>query len=409
MKKDWYALPSQSVKRTKELPKFMKVLFLVTEDNYFWTHRLGLARKVRDAGAEVVVMTRIGKLAEQLRSEGFTLVHWEASRGSLNPASELSAFLQVCSALRSLRPDLVHHIALKPIVYGGLAAQLCGKLPAVNAVAGLGEVFHGQSAKMSAVRKLLVPLLRMAMRPARSRTITQNQQNSDHLIALGIIQASQVRMIRGVGVDTVKFSPRPEPIGTPVVMLASRMLWSKGVGEFVAAARILRERGVQAKFQLVGGIDDHNPAGISVGQLQAWREQGLVEWLGHRDDMAEALNSANLICLPSYGEGLPKVLIEAAACGRAIITSDVPGCRDVVRQGENGLLVPVRDVQALAEAIQPLLANQELRKDMGRNGRELVMRQFTEERIIAETFAVYRELLGDAWPQQQEPPIKSVS
>jgi glycosyltransferase involved in cell wall biosynthesis len=381
----------------------MKIFFLVTEDWYFYSHRLGLARRIRQAGAEVFVMTRVNDLGDKLRDEGFTVIPWQATRGSLNPLRELFAFVQVCRALRQVRPDLVHHVALKPIVYGGLAGQLFGKLPAINALAGLGEVFWGRSFKLSLIRKLLVPLLRVAINPTKTLTLAQNSQNLAVFVGERIVSEEHIRLIRGVGVDTEYFSPRPEPTGVPTVLLASRMLWSKGIGEFVEAARLIRERGVDARFILVGKTDSQNPAGIPKEQLESWSNSGVVEWLGYKESMTEVLNDSNVVCLPSYGEGIPKILLEAAACARAIVTTNVPGCCDVVRAQENGLLVPSRDAAALAEAIVALLRDPELRTKMGTRGREIVLNEFTERRIVQQTFEVYRELLGEVWSEVESP------
>jgi glycosyltransferase involved in cell wall biosynthesis len=376
----------------------MKILFLVTEDYYFWSHRLELARRARRAGAEVLIMTHVNKLGEALREEGFAVIPWQVSRGSLNPLRELSSFLEVVRVYRRVRPDLVHHVALKPVVDGGLAARFCGGLPTVNAVAGLGEVFIGRSRKMSLVRMLLLRLLRLAMSNVNSRTIVQNTQNRDVLIKTGVAGEERIVLIRGVGVNLDEFLPSPEPSGVPLVMLASRMLWSKGVGEFIEAARILRRRDVPARFVLVGDSDSQNPSGVPATQLRSWAESGIVEWWGYRDDMAKVLSEATIVCLPSYAEGLPKVLIEAAACARPIITTDTPGCRDVVRHGESGLLVPARNAAALAEAVIYLLSDLALRASMGRRGREIATREFSSSRAIDETFAIYRELLGARWP-----------
>ncbi len=377
----------------------MKILLLVTEDWYFWSHRLSLARKLRDSGAEVIVMTRINDLGDTIRGEGFQVVPWDICKGSLNPIREASAIWQVIRAYRHTKPDLVHHVALKPIAYGGVAALIC-EIPAINTVAGLGEVFLSRSRFMLPFRYCLLALLRIGSGNRSSITILQNEQDRETLVRLGAIAEGRSRLIKGSGVDVSSFCPRPEPTGTPVVVLASRMLWSKGVGEFVEAARFVRQQGISARFALVGEPDVTNPKAITTEQLSAWRDFGLVEWWGHRSDMVEVFGGANVVCLPSYREGVPRVLVEAAACGRAIVTTDVPGCREIVRHGENGLLVPVRNGEALASAIAALLQDPAMRASMGRRGREIAVREFSEEKILRETLQVYGELLGSRWPDR---------
>lgn len=320
----------------------------------------------------------------------------------MNPFREAAAFVQVLRAYRSFRPDLVHHVALKPIVYGGIAARLCGGIPTVNAVAGLGHVFTSQSMGMRLMRRLLVILLRLSCGGQASRTIFQNFSDRDYLQSVGVTGARRAAVIGGCGVDVDRFAPLPEPSSPPIVMMASRMLWEKGVGEFVSAAKILKARGVSARFVLAGAPDNANPSSIPEGQLRHWAESGCVEWWGHRDDMEEVLARSSLVCLPSYREGLPKILIEAAACGRAIVATNVPGCEEIVRNGVNGVLVPPRDPDALARAIDALLKDSRARTRMGERGREIALQKFKEEDVVRETIAVYRELLGSRFASLAE-------
>lgn len=378
----------------------LRLLFLVTEDFSFWDRRRPLARKARDAGAEVWVMTSPGPYAESLKQEGFRVIPWRVSRASLNPIRELHAFFQVLRAYRSVQPDLVHHFALKPIVYGGLAARMSNKVSCVNSIVGLGHAFNTHSLKTRIVRRLLLRLLRVALNRDASTSVFHNQDNLDDLVQAEAVRAEKCVVIRGSGVDTAQFFPQPEPIGVPVVILAGRMLWEKGVREFVEAARNLRGRGVAARFALVGEPDPGHATSIPVVQLRQWADAGVLEWWGRRNDMPAVFAVASLVCLPSYGEGVPKALIEAAACGRAIVASDVLGCREVVRDGENGLLVPGHDSTALACAILTLLNDPGLRARMGALGREVAVREFSEELVLAQLFAVYRDLLGPRWPER---------
>jgi glycosyltransferase involved in cell wall biosynthesis len=379
----------------------LKLLFLVTEDWYFTSHRLQLARAARDAGAEVVVMTHFTDLHATLVKEGFKVIPWQLSRRSLNALRELNAFLQVIKVYRRERPDLLHHIALKPIVYGGCAARLLGGIPSVNAIAGMGHVFTSSTWQMRTLRPVLLALLRLAFGSEKARAVFQNEENRSFLLGEGVAKLHTTDIIRGTGVNVKQFFPQPEPSGPPVVLLASRMLWEKGIGEFVEAARKLRERTVRARLVLVGKPDPENPASIKETQLRAWASSGLVEWWGHKDDMAKILAQANIVCLPSYyGEGVPRVLIEAAACGRAIVATDAPGCRDIVRNGQNGLLVPLHNSEALAHALETLICDPALRSKLGACGREIAVREFSEETVFAQMTAIYRRLLGSLWPDK---------
>ena len=376
----------------------MKTLFLLTEDWAFVSHRLPLARAARDAGAEVFVMTRLSDWRIELERERFTVIPWKMLRKSLNPFRELDAFLQVVRACRRIRPDLMFHVALKPIAYGGLAARLCGGTASVNAIAGMGHVFTSSSGRMRLLRRGLLMVLRLALGGRNSKTVLQNNENRALLIEEGVVPPSRTTIIRGTGVNVEQFAPCPEPMGPPIVLLASRMVWEKGIGEFVEAARLLRIRNLNARFVLVGRLDSENPAAIPEAQINEWVESGFVEWWGHQDDMAKVLTQSHIVCLPSYAEGLPRVLVEAASCGRPIVTSDIPGCHDVVRHGENGLLVPIRNPDALARAIEVLVSDTELRARMGACGREIALREFDERLVIAQMLLVFKEAAGARWP-----------
>lgn len=363
-----------------------RLVFVVTEDWYFVSHRLPLAVAAKQAGFEVTVITRCGTQCDAIRNAGIEVVPFNMERKGLNPFRLAREILRMARLYRRLRPDVVHHVALRPVVVGGLAAWWVGIDRVVSAIAGMGYAFtDGRSGWLAAV---LRALLRLALR--RGLVIVQNPEDAAALVRLGVPEA-RIRMIRGVGVDVEHFRPLPEPESHPVVMLASRLLWDKGVGEFVEAARMLRGR---ARFVLVGAPDVGNPASLTEAELRAWEQEGVIEWWGVSEDMQETLNKAHVICLPSYREGLPKVLLEAMACGRAIVTTDTPGCRDCVRDGDNGFRVPVKDAQALANAIQHLLEDPVLRRRMGERGRERAVAEFGQEQAIEQTLSVYREVLA---------------
>lgn len=366
-----------------------KLLFVVTEDWYFVSHRLPLAVAARGAGFEVAVATRCATHCAAIREAGVTVIPFGMDRRGLNPVGVLREALALSALLRRERPDLLHLVALRPVVVGQIAARLAGIPRVVSAITGMGFLFTAQGRNHWARRGLERALPRLL---SRGLTIVQNGDDARQLEALGVA-SSRLRLIPGAGVDTGRFKPVPVPEGPPVVMLASRLLWDKGVGEFVEAARQLADSG--ARFVLVGAAEDDNPAAISRAEVERWVREGVVEWWGHQADMAATLAQASIVCLPSfYPEGLPKALLEAMACGRPCITTDAPGCRDAVRHGDNGLLVPVRDAEALAAAIRRLLERPEERAHMGARGRERAVSEFSQEKVIEATLAVYREVLA---------------
>jgi len=377
----------------------VKVLFLVTEDWYFVSHRLPLARAARDEGIEVFVMTHLNGQKEALEKEGFRVIPWKTVvPRSTNPLREAESLWEVFHTYRQVRPDLTHHIALKPSVYGGFVALFLRSISSVQTIAGLGYLFIDPPRKLRPVRWLLLAALRLVLRSKRSRTIFQNADDCSFFQRAGLVHREDSRLIRGSGVNTTKLVSLPEPDGLPVVTLPSRMLWEKGVGEFVETATRLRREGVQARFVLAGRLGGCSRGSISEKQLEEWVGSGSVEWWGFVHDISNLMSKSTIICLPSYREGLPKVLIEAAACGRAIVTTNSPGCREIVRDGENGFLVPARNAGALAEAIRLLLVDSELRIRMAKSSREIAVREFSEGLVVRQNLDVYRELLRERWP-----------
>jgi glycosyltransferase involved in cell wall biosynthesis len=371
----------------------LKLLFLVTEDWYFWSHRLALAREAQRNGYSVIVATRMHEHGQSILDERFTLIPIRMRRRTRNPLREISSLFEIIRIYRKEKPDIVHHVAIKPVVYGSLAAFLAGVPSVVNAIAGLGYLFSSETIKAAFLRSLVKCLLKLLLNRPNTRTILQNPDDQETLVRSGIVPRSFTRLIRGSGVDQSKYVPSPEPVGTVAVIMASRMLWEKGVADFVRAATLLRSEGVHARFILAGESDAENPSSVPIEQLQLWRAQGDVEWIGKREDMPEVFASIHIVCLPSfYGEGIPKVLIEAASCGRPIVTTDIPGCREIVRNGENGILVPARNPSALASALSALIHNAQLRQRMGEKGRKMVLREFSEEIVIQQTLSLYNDL-----------------
>jgi glycosyltransferase involved in cell wall biosynthesis len=370
------------------------IVYFVSEDWYFCSHRLSIARKALAEGFKVVVVTRVSKHRDVIKSEGFELAPIEIKRGSFNLFLEFKTLITIYLYYKKYKPDIVHHVAIKPVIYGTLVARLIGSIKVVNAMAGLGFIFISNKKRVKLLRFFVHQLFRFLFNNKNSQLILQNKDDLGYFLKNKLVNNDNVTIVRGSGVDIKKFIPADESTGVPIVMLASRMLWDKGVGEFVNAAKILKQKGIRVRFVLVGDSDPENPASISNTQLSEWHELGIVEWWGERGNMHEMLTQAHIVCLPSYREGLPKVLLEAASCGRPIIATDVPGCREIVRDGENGILVPLKDPDLLASAIKELINNPEKRKSMGKNGRRLVEREFSEGIVVSQTLKVYQELLA---------------
>ena len=284
---------------------------------------------------------------------------------------------------------------LKPIVYGGIAGRITAAPAMVYGTTGLGYAFGTNSVKAMLLRTVVKAGLREALRHPKSRILVENPDDEFTLRECGVVSAGMAKVIKGVGIDLGQFPLLKEPDGEPLVVFASRMLWDKGVGEFVSAAERLRARGVRARFALVGDTDLENRSAVPVSRLEQWKREGAVEWWGWQSDMVAVFAQAHVVCLPSfYREGVPRILIEAAACGRPIVTTDAPGCREIVRHEQNGLLVPPRKSEELAAALRTLIEDQPMRSRMGLNGRDLVAAEFSQECVNKATLGVYSDLLA---------------
>ena len=364
-----------------------KLLFFVTEDWFFVSHRLAVAVAAQRAGYAVSVVTRVRKHGDIIRAAGLMLIPFENSRRSLNPVGELWTLLRLIRVWLRERPDVVHHVAIKPVLYGSIAARIARTPRVINQLAGLGWLVATDG---WAVRWLKLAVGRALGLTLRSGTVlVENPDDATTLVRMGVPEG-RIGRLAGSGVDLQRFSPHPEPDGVPVVLLSARLLWHKGVGEFVAAARLLKERGVRARFLLAGEPDLGNAAAVPREQLEKWAAEGVVEYLGWVADMPRLLASSCIACMPSYyGEGVPMALVEAAASARPIVTTDMPGCREVVRDRDNGLLVPPRNAAALADALMRLIQDPKLRQEMGRRGRLRAEQEFGAEQIIAQTLEFY--------------------
>ena len=391
-----------------------KIVYLVSEDWYFCSHRLPLGIAAREAGAEVVVAvptptltrsmlaragfvpstaTRVNKHGQQIEAGGLRLAPIDMRRSGTNPFTDVATIRQITDLYRREQPDLVHHVALKPILYGGYAAWRTGVPAVVNAVAGMGFIFISKGLFARTVRPFVARAQRSLMNRANTRTILQNPDDvALYREDIGV-KAEYLTVIPGAGVDIEKFAYVPEPFGAPIAVCVSRMLRDKGIYELVAATRLLHDKGIELRVRLIGPTDE-NPASIPRATLAAWNREGIVEVVGASDDIAGEYARAHIAVLPSYREGLPKSLLEAAACGRPIVATDVPGCREVCIEGETGLRVPARTVEPLAEALERLAVDPNLRRRFGENARRRAETVFAEGIINGQTLALYEQMLG---------------
>jgi glycosyltransferase involved in cell wall biosynthesis len=371
-----------------------KVLFLANDITYFLSHRLPVAKAAQIAGYDIHVAAPFAGGWERIVSEAFSYHPIHMNRWGSQPLKELRSLWSVYQLFCRLKPDLVHMVTIKPVIYGGVMARVTGVQALVSSVSGLGFVFirHGLLADITRYGASLA--YRSALSHPHSRVIFQNPDDRMEFINRCLVAESKTVLIKGSGVDVNLFNVSPEPPGKITVVFPSRMLWDKGLCEYVEAARILHHEGVDARMVLVGNEEPGNPASASASQLRDWHDSGAIEWWGYREDMVAVLHGASIVCLPSYREGVPKALIEAAACGLPIVTTDVPGCREIVRHGFNGLLVPPRDSKSLAAALKCLIEDRELRLELGRHGRELAVAEFSVDQVVRKTLTVYHELLG---------------
>ena len=371
-----------------------KILFIIVEDRYFLSHRLHLAQYAIKKGYQVGLLCKISKHKEFLENEGIQVFDWSLVRGSFNLFFEIKAIYEILITLLKFAPDVLHAVALKPVIYASFASKLVFLKSRVFALGGLGFIFSSDKILAKLLRPLIVLVLKFTFSGNKSRLIIQNIDDKRTLINLKVIRDEKIDLIKGAGVDMKIFSFIKEPSQIPEVILPARLLWDKGVGEFVLAADILKKRGINAKFTLLGETDPHNPECIPDDQIEDWKKEGAVDVAGFQDDMAKCIQNCAVVCLPSYREGLPKSLLEAASCGRPIVTTDVPGCREIVQDGVNGYLVPSKDPDLLAEALSRLLTDRKLREVMGLKGREFVERGFSAEIVAIKTEKIWNSLLN---------------
>jgi len=373
-----------------------KLLFIVNVDWFFISHRLPIAVEAVKHGYEVHIATTVtdGDGVTVLEECGMTVHPLNLHRSRTGVVAVIAEFLEVLSLIRKVAPDILHLITIKPVLLGGIAARLARVPAVVSAISGLGFVFVKRGGVAQLRRYLISLLYRLALGGGNQKVIFQNMDDQAQLSKLADLSVERSVIIHGSGVDLSLYRMEHLPESVPIVLLAARLLRDKGVREFVAAAELVNRSEHRARFVLVGEIDPLNPASIQQDELDRWKEEGVVELWGHREDMPQVLSSATMVVLPSYREGFPKVLIEAAACGRAVVTTDVTGCRDAIEEGVTGLLVPVRSAEAVANAVLALLDDPQYCEEMGRAGRERAERMFNVKQVVAEHMGIYEELIS---------------
>lgn len=371
-----------------------KILFIVSEDWYFVSHRFHLAKTAILNGYHVTLLTNIDKCKALIEENGIDVIPWSLKRNSYNPLQEIRSIFQVVKAIKQVRPSLIHSVAIKPILYSGIASHITSLKSRVFAFAGLGYIFTSNKLLAKIFRIPVVLLIKLLLKNDYSSLILQNQDDITNLLQLNMIREDSISLIPGSGVDTNLFFPTNDQEElTPIVMLPARLLWDKGINDFVLAVKILKKKNINARFVLVGQSDPHNPASIPDSQIAEWVKNNIIEYWGYKKNMHEILNKASIVCLPSYREGFPKVLLEAASCAKPIVTTDVPGCRQAIENNFSGLLVPVNDPTALALSIEKLIKDTQLCKLMGERGMHRVKRELSQEIISNQTISLWERIL----------------
>ena len=378
-----------------------KLLYFIGVDWFFYSHFLDRAIAAKAAGFDVVVVTGLTRSDDPLAQYGIKLIGIPFERRSLNPIGLMRNLVDIIRVLKQEKPDIVHQIALKPILIGSIACRLLGIKRVISAVVGLGFAFSSDKATARVIRRVLSVMFRVVLDKQHAKTVFENTDDRDYFVAQGWVREESAILIRGAGVDIQRFNPvrhLSKSEGPPIVMLLSRMLWDKGIREFVQAAKLLRQThgDSYARFVLVGDPDDDNRGAIPRAQLLSWQQDGVIEWWGFKTDVENTLAQASISCLPSYREGLPKSLLESLAMGLPCIATDVPGCREAVVDGVNGILVPPRDAQALANAIAHLIHNPALSSTFGEASRQMAVNAFSNEVVNQQTLNLYTQVLKES-------------
>jgi glycosyltransferase involved in cell wall biosynthesis len=372
----------------------LKIIYFVTVDWFFLSHFIDRAKFIKAAGFEVLVICKFERCRSLIEAEGIRCIPLDLSRKSINPIQMLRLVFNLKKIYRIERPALVHQVALKPILIGTLAAKFSSGISILNAPVGMGYIFTSNSIKALFLRPFVNFALRLLMNPNGSYVVFENSDDRNFLIQKGFVQPSKSWLIKGAGVNIKDYNLRLQSDHREVVIvLPARLLWDKGIGDFVNAAKIILDKGLNARFVVVGGHDHHNASNIDSRIIDDWNSKGPVEFWGFQKDMKKIFSLFDIVCLPSYREGLPKALLEGMAAGLPCVTTNVPGCREVVKNEDNGYLVPPRNPQALADAIQKLILDADLRRKMGMKGRQRILSEFSSKIICEKTFELYKEIL----------------
>ncbi|MCP1750213.1 glycosyltransferase family 4 protein [Bradyrhizobium elkanii] len=374
-----------------------RILYIVNEDWAFLLNRLPMARAARDAGLEVHVATNVSSGAASIKAENFVLHQIPFQRGQRAMLTAAAALKAIREVERAIKPSIVHHSGVQCCVFGSLAA-LDQRFPVVNAITGLGYIFTSSSSQSRLLKRVLTRLLPWLLNRSRSYTIVQNPDDREALMALGA-KPDRMTLIPGSGVDDESLQPLPEPAGPITIGFAGRLLVDKGIRTLVRAHGLLRDQGHDINLIIAGNPDPANPSSVSHEEIEAWIARPGITWLGHIDNIASLWRASHIAALPSYREGLPGALMEAAACGRPLIATDTPGCREIVLADQTGLLVPLEDPIALASAILRLAEAPELRARFGAAARRRVSERFSA-RIIGYTIT---QLYGDILARSETP------
>ncbi len=369
------------------------LMFVISDIRFFLSHRLPLALAADRQGFKVLIAAPGQSDCDRLKHYGFAIHPIYLNRRNRNPLNELLCLLSIYRAMRRARPDVVHLITAKPIFYGGFSARLLG-IPALAALTGMGYAFTHQTLKARVLRFAISVLYRAALNHQQAHALFQNRDDLSIATDSGFIRHATTSLVGGSGTDLTKITPKPQPSGSPIVLMPCRMLRDKGVQEFVGAARLIRGRGIEAEFRLLGDPDPNNPTSLDASTLKDWVAEGFIDWQPHTSDIDGAMAKCNIVALPSYREGFPKTLIDAAAAGRAAVATDVPGCRDAIVEGVTGLLCKVRSAESLADTLATLLTDPERIRAMGVAARAHAESHFDIRQVEQAHLKIYKDLVS---------------
>jgi glycosyltransferase involved in cell wall biosynthesis len=370
-----------------------KILLVANTDWYLYNFRMQLAEKLSSMGYQVCFVSPAGPYVPLLTGEGMRWVEWKLSRRSLSPLKEIASIRHLAGIFKQEQPDLVHNHTIKAVIYGTLAARSTRPVQVVNSITGRGSIFLDNQPITRILRICIKLLYRLWVDRPEYQVVFENSTDQQFFLDQGLLTKSKTRIIMGMGVDVKRFVQAPEPDGVPVILYPGRILWEKGIGVLIEAAQILHQD-TEMRLVLAGKPDPGNPSSIPDVQLDSWIRSGVLEWWGWQEDMSKIYPQCNVVVLPSFAEGIPTVLLEASACGRAVVTTNVPGCRDVVQPGITGLLVPVNNAQALVEALHNLISHASLRQQMGTAGRKMIEEKFSADLINNQTIQLYQEMIS---------------